>query len=512
MEQVLSVKLKLTPTTEQKNWLRAVSLAYREALNYAARVAEFRRSCLCATLARYAKSACSASVNANDKAKVAKGTKLQKLVHYSIYPIYGLPAQIAFDTTTAFCAWEPQANSAFGHFRFYKAFLGLSTHGLGTSLVGLPREIWLTLPHATARGILGSTIALTMMQLPTPCQRCISPQAFDCISEVQFRRGTPYCSNLKSLVLWCLVLEVFTHTSFPVWNPITAVFKVHGVARHSGCFRRFRHVRGAIVPETADYRLVSLKLELSEITSAEKKRVVGVEVGCWYLAVATDAQERLRVSSFGAAPLAHKERARLAHKRDAVASKDLGCSSVAHCPRQSQFFSGKQVIHKASCYQSTRRRLQRRSTRSAKQQGRANRNQGKWSFAELLGFIDYKAVLSGSLAIKVDADYTFQSYPGCRSVTGANRPKKGLLFHCENYGFEQHVALVGERKTPLRVVLTWQDSSRTGCILAIADVSSVDSKTDSNRQLFRADVGHRSEAERLRRPTIPVLKEVGQDS
>src|SRR5919199_3246069 len=117
MEQVLSVKLKLTPTTEQKNWLRAVSLAYREALNYAARVAEFRRSCLCATLARYAKSACSASVNANDKAKVAKGTKLQKLVHYSIYPIYGLPAQIAFDTTTAFCAWEPQANSAFGHFR-----------------------------------------------------------------------------------------------------------------------------------------------------------------------------------------------------------------------------------------------------------------------------------------------------------------------------------------------------------------------------------------------------------
>jgi hypothetical protein len=66
-----------------------------------------------ATLARYAKSAGSASVNANDKAKVAKGTKLQKLVRYSIYPIYGLPAQIAFDTTTAFFSWESQANSAF---------------------------------------------------------------------------------------------------------------------------------------------------------------------------------------------------------------------------------------------------------------------------------------------------------------------------------------------------------------------------------------------------------------
>jgi len=122
------------------------------------------------------------------------------------------------------------------------------------------------------------------------------------------------------------------------------------------------------------------------------------------------------------------------------------------------------------------------------------------------------SVNSGSLAIKVDADYTFQSYPGLRSVTGAFRPKQGLLFHYENYGFEQHADLVGDRKIPLRVVLTWQDSSRTGCILAIADVSSVDSKTDSKRELFRAEVGHRSEAERLRRSTIPVLKEVGQDS
>jgi predicted AAA+ superfamily ATPase len=114
MEQVLSAKLKLTPTTEQKNWLRAVSLAYRDALNGAARVAKFLMSRLEATLARYcALSAGSASVNANDKAKIANGTKLQKLVRYSIYPIYGLPAQIAFDTTTAFFAWESQANSAF---------------------------------------------------------------------------------------------------------------------------------------------------------------------------------------------------------------------------------------------------------------------------------------------------------------------------------------------------------------------------------------------------------------
>jgi len=43
-------------------------------------------------------------------------------------------------------------------------------------------------------------------------------------------------------------------------------------------------------------------------------------------------------------------------------------------------------------------------------QRRANRNQAKWSFAELHSFIDYEAVLVVSLAIKVDADYTSQ---GC---------------------------------------------------------------------------------------------------
>ena len=511
MEQVLSAKLKLTPTTEQKNWLRAVSLAYRDALNYAARVAEFLMSRLEATLARYAKSACSASVNANDLAKVALGTKLQKLVRYSIYPIYGLPAQIAFDTTTAFCAWSSQANSAFGHFRSYKAFLGLSTHSLGMSLVGLPREIRIITQHQThsdnfsmPHGIGGSEFKKRIL-ISHSYSRSHGAEPYSW-------RGTHFIRGAIALRALPSSIALRALPSSIASRYITTLMQKILLPR--GQPRKLATQAVSFLGNRCKryYRLVSLKLELSEITSAVRLRVVGVEEGCWYLAVATEAQERLRVSSFGAAPLAHKERARVAHKRGAVASKELGCLFVAHCPRQSQFFSGKQVIHKASCYQSTRRRLQRRSTRSAKQQGRANRNQGKWSFAELLGFIDYKAVNSGSLAIKVDADYTFQSYLGCKSVTRANRSKKGLLFHCENYGFEQHADFVGDRNIPGGMVLTWQDSSRTGCILAIADVSSVDSKTDSKRQLFRAEVGHRLEAERLRRPTIPVLKEVGQDS
>jgi transposase len=35
----------------------------------------------------------------------------------------------------------------------------------------------------------------------------------------------------------------------------------------------------------------------------------------------------------------------------------------------------------------------------------------QWSFAELQGIVSYKAALSGSLAIKVDADYTSKACP-----------------------------------------------------------------------------------------------------
>ncbi len=55
-----------------------------------------------------------------------------------------------------------------------------------------------------------------------------------------FRYALPYISNLKKLVLWYLLLEVFTRTSFPARNSITVarrrapasltVFKVRSLA------------------------------------------------------------------------------------------------------------------------------------------------------------------------------------------------------------------------------------------------------------------------------------------
>jgi IS605 OrfB family transposase len=51
----------------------------------------------------------------------------------------------------------------------------------------------------------------------------------------------------------------------------------------------------------------------------------------------------------------------------------------------------------------------RTGKRASKKHRRANRNKAKWSFAQLHGYIDYKANLNGSMATKVPAYYTSQS-------------------------------------------------------------------------------------------------------
>jgi putative transposase len=103
---------------------------------------------------------------------------------------------------------------------------------------------------------------------------------------------------------------------------------------------------------------------------------------------------------------------------------------------------------------------------------RANRHASKWAFAELQQMITFKALLSGSLTIKVDADYTSQTCPMCGHVDKRNRPKKGLLFSCQNkqcsyrqrtgHAYILHADLVGARNIAMRTLLTRQDWVRTG--------------------------------------------------
>jgi predicted transposase len=95
-------------------------------------------------------------------------------------------------------------------------------------------------------------------------------------------------------------------------------------------------------------------------------------------------------------------------------------------------------------------------------QRKANATYSKWSFAELQDLIAYKALLNKSMAIKVDAHYTSKACPMCGHTCDANRPGKGLLFACQTCHYTLHADLVGARNLAMRTLVVRQDWMATG--------------------------------------------------
>ncbi len=250
-------------------------------------------------------------------------------------------------------------------------------------------------------------------------------------------------------------------------------------------------------PKKQFYLLVTLELEVADPTPETHQQIVGVDVGQRYLAV--------------------------------TARVDTGTS----------FFSGKEVRAKADHYARLRKRLQKKGTRSAtrrlvvisrrerrlkqtanhqisrrivnehphsligledlthirertkrthgkhssKKQRTANRGASKWAFAQLHAYIAYKALLHGSMAVKVDAHYSSQACPRCGYTSKENRPNKGLLFVCQSCHYVLHADLVGARNITLRTLLVRQDWMSTGVLSVRPDVSCDEAKA-ARRQRY----------------------------
>jgi putative transposase len=106
----------------------------------------------------------------------------------------------------------------------------------------------------------------------------------------------------------------------------------------------------------------------------------------------------------------------------------------------------------------------------------AKRRRSQWSFQELQGFIAYKAPLMGSMAVKVHAEYTSQACPKCGHASKANRPNAGLMFVCEVCSHQGHSDLIAARNINLRTLLVRQDWMSTGALSMRPDVSYSESK------------------------------------
>jgi putative transposase len=119
-----------------------------------------------------------------------------------------------------------------------------------------------------------------------------------------------------------------------------------------------------------------------------------------------------------------------------------------------------------------RERTEGRSNPNASRKARSGkRRRSQWSFAKLGAFVAYKAPLMGSMAVKVHAHHTSQGCIKCGHASKSNRPGKGLMFVCEVCGYQVHADLLGGRNVALRTLLVRQDWMSTGALSVRPDVS-----------------------------------------
>ncbi|MEG4287373.1 transposase [Microcoleus sp. C2C3] len=225
------------------------------------------------------------------------------------------------------------------------------------------------------------------------------------------------------------------------------------------------------------YLMVSMELETPDIGPMTITRVSGVDVGMRYVAVETDLQKKSKFYT--------GKEARHKANRYQKARKTLHCKGTRSATRRLIAISGRERRFTADVNHTISKQIAKPKSliglknltgirdriksitgkRASKKQRTANRNKAKWSFAELHGYIYYKADLNGSMATKVPAHYTSQSCVKCGHTYKANRHNKGLLFRCECCGYELHSDLLGSRNIALRTLLVRQDWMSTGTLL-----------------------------------------------
>ena len=274
-----------------------------------------------------------------------------------------------------------------------------------------------------------------------------------------------------------------------------------GYSKHVALLQQDTHIGAAKLwydkPRKQFYLLLSLEVEVADPTPETHKGVVGVDVGQRYLAVSTDTNNHTTFYSGKAVRAKADHYARLTKRLQKKGTRSATRRLVVISGRERRL---KQAVNHAISHRILtshphsmigledltliRERTKRKHGKKAsKKQRRANRHASKWAFAQLHGYVAYKASLNGSMAIKVDAYHTSQACPKCGYASPDNRPNKGLVFECQNCHFSLHADLIGARNITLRTLLTRQDWMSTGVLSIRPDVSCDEAKA-ANRQRY----------------------------
>jgi len=415
MKQLIIAKLKLQTTSGQFQALRATQMAYRDALN---------------AVSRYA----------FEHGKMSNQRTLQREMYAEIRAKYHLPAQMA-------CNVPRQVGATY-------------------------KTLWTKVKQNAAHRQAGRT-KKRYKGLDKP-PKYVSPT-------LTYNYHHDY-SLKEDAQVSILTLEGRVIIPYTGYSPHVALL---GEGAHIGAARLWDDK-----PKKQFYLLLSLEIARAEPTPQDHAHVVGVDVGQRYLAVSTDTEQHSHFYSGKAVRAKADHYARL--------RKRLQKKGTRSATRRMIVISGRERRLKQDRNHRISRRIvdahpqsiigledlthirehpkRKHGKKATKKQRRANRHASHWAFAELHSYIAYKALLTGSMAVKVDAHYTSQACPRCGYTSDANRPNKGLLFVCQSCHSILHADLVGARNIALRTLLVRQDWMSTGVLSVRPDVSSDEAK------------------------------------
>ena len=430
VRQIFTAKLKLLPTPEQHRLLRQTQVAYRDALNA---VSEY----------------------AFAHGKTSHALALHRALYAEVRARYHLPSQLA-------CSAIRQVAAS------YK--------GLWTRLKKNQEHRRLKLTKKRFKGL-------------------DQPPKYSA-STVQYTYGRDYDFQGEGQVSMRTLAG-------------RIVLPYQGYDKHVALIRQGANIGDAKLWYDASkkqlYLLVSFEIAVAEPTCEQLTEVVGVDVGIRYLAVTSTTTGK--ATFYPGKQIRHRAnhyaRLRKRLQRKGTRGSKRRLRRIGQRERrlklQANHTIATQIVkehphallgleHLTGIRERTKRRKRRRKQRGngakpvSPKAGKANRVYSQWSFAELHALISYKALLAGSRAIKVDANYTSQTCPRCGYTAEQNRPGKGLRFVCQQCHYSLHADLVGARNVTLRTLLVRQDWIRTGCLSIVPDASDREAKAERLRR------------------------------
>ncbi len=415
MKQLIIAKLKLQTTSGQFQALRATQMAYRDALN---------------AVSRYA----------FEHGKMSNQRTLQREMYAEIRAKYHLPAQMA-------CNVPRQVGATY-------------------------KTLWTKVKQNAAHRQAGRT-KKRYKGLDKP-PKYVSPT-------LTYNYHHDYSLKQDAQVS-LLTLEGRVIVPYTAYSPHVALL---GEGAHIGAARLWYDK-----PKKQFYLLLSLEMARAEPTPQDHAHVVGVDVGQRYLAVSTTTEQHSHFYSGKAVRAKADHYARLRKRLQKKGTRSATRRMIVISGRERRLKQDRNhrisrrmvdahpqsIIGLEDLTQIREHPKRKHGKKATKKQRRANRHASHWAFAQLQSYIAYKALLTGSMAVKVDANYTSQACPMCGYTSDANRPNKGLLFVCQSCHSSLHADLVGARNIALRTLLVRQDWMSTGVLSVRPDVSSDEAK------------------------------------